>query len=67
MTAIVFVVLIAGALLGALVRNVVHGNQIDQDSRQIALGTGLLGTLAALVLGLLIATAKSSFGTHAST
>lgn len=31
MTAIVFVVLIAGALLGALVRNVVHGNQIDQD------------------------------------
>jgi hypothetical protein len=62
MTAIVFVVLIAGALLGALVRNVVHGNQIDQDSRQvITLGTGLLGTLAALVLGLLIASAKSSY------
>lgn len=64
-TGIVFVVLICGALVGALIRNRMHGQQVDEDSRQIiTLGTGLLGTLAALVLGLLIASAKGSYDTQ---
>ena len=62
---IVFIVLICGALLGALVRNLVHTSKLDEDSREIIrLGTGLLGTLAALVLGLLIASAKGSYDTQ---
>ena len=62
---IVFVVLICGALLGALIRNLVHSSALDENSQDvIKLGTGLLGTLAALVLGLLIASAKSSYDTQ---
>jgi hypothetical protein len=62
---LVFVVLICGALLGALVRNAVHSSTLDQGSQEIIkLGTGLLGTLAALVLGLLIASAKGSYDTQ---
>jgi hypothetical protein len=61
-TVIVFVILIGGALLGAGIRNVLQGEHFDEGSRQvITLGTGLLGTLAALVLGLLIASAKNSY------
>lgn len=40
---------------------------LDEQSREvIRLGTGLLGTLAALVLGLLIASAKNSFDGQAA-
>jgi hypothetical protein len=62
---IVFVALLCGALLGALVRNAVHSSKLDEGSLEIIrLGTGLLGTLAALVLGLLIASAKGSYDTQ---
>lgn len=62
---IVFVVLICGALVGALIRNAVRTTELDESSREvIKLGTGLLGTLAALVLGLLIASAKGSYDTQ---
>lgn len=62
---IVFVVLICGALVGALLRNLVHQSAFDENTQDvIKLGTGLLGTLAALVLGLLIASAKGSYDTQ---
>ena len=64
-TVIVFVVLSGGALLGAGIRNALPSSQLDESSREvIKLGTGLLGTLAALVLGLLIASAKGSYDTQ---
>jgi hypothetical protein len=62
---IVFVALICGSLVGALIRSVGHSSKLDEPSREvIKLGTGLLGTLAALVLGLLIASAKGSYDTQ---
>ena len=64
---VVFVALIGGVLLGALIRNLGHSSKLDEPSREvIKLGTGLLGTLAALVLGLLIASAKGSYDTQVS-
>jgi Protein of unknown function (DUF4239) len=59
---IVFACLLGGAVAGALLRGVLPRHHLSEDSRYImGLGTGLLATLAALVLGLLIASAKSSF------
>ena len=51
-----------GALFGIFLRTSLPENHITSDSQDIVkLGMGLVGTMAALVLGLLIASAKSSF------
>jgi hypothetical protein len=52
-----------GALLGVLL----PGHRLNDNTKDVVkLGTGLIGTLAALVLGLLVASAKSSFDTQSS-
>ena len=59
---IVFGCTFGGALLGACLRRVLPESHLSSDSKDVVkMGTGLLATLAALVLGLLIASAKSSF------
>ncbi|HEV8018127.1 MAG TPA: hypothetical protein VGP32_06175 [Steroidobacteraceae bacterium] len=59
---IIFACLLGGAVAGALLRDVLPKHHLSEDSKYIVgLGTGLLATLAALVLGLLIASAQSSF------
>ena len=61
---IVFACVAGGAMLGVFLRNAVPGH-LSPDAKDVArLGTGLIGTIAALVLGLLIASAKSSFDTR---
>jgi len=61
---IVFLCVAGGAMIGALLRNAVPGH-LSPDAKDVArLGTGLIGTIAALVLGLLIASAKTSFDTR---
>jgi len=58
------VVVLAGAYSGALARRWVPPSHQDANTRDVVkLGVGLLGTLAALVLGLVVASAKSSFDT----
>jgi hypothetical protein len=58
----VFAVIFGGALVGALVRPLLSEAHLHPDSKDLVkMATGLIGTLAALVLGLLIASAKSSF------
>ena len=60
-TAVVF----AGALLGIALRAVLPQSQLSGESREVVkLGVGLIATMAALVLGLLIASANSSFDTQ---
>jgi hypothetical protein len=60
-TAVVF----GGALLGIALRAVLPQSQLGGESREVVkLGVGLIATMAALVLGLLIASAKSSFDTQ---
>ena len=60
--AIVFCCVFGGALLGMLLRAVVPQHHFSEASRDvIKLGIGLIATMAALVLGLVIATAKNSY------
>jgi ABC-type multidrug transport system fused ATPase/permease subunit len=61
---IVFVCVFAGALLGMFLRTVLPEHHLSDASKDvIKLVVGLIATLAALVLGLLVASAKSSFDT----
>ncbi|MGY4629827.1 bestrophin-like domain [Bradyrhizobium sp. USDA 4486] len=66
-SAITFVCISAGALLGMFLRNKLPDHHLSADAKDVVrLGTGLIGTIAALVLGLLIASAKSSYDTQSS-
>src|ERR1700677_3040660 len=59
---LVFAIVFGGALLGAVLRPLLSEKHLQPDSKDIVkMATALIGTLAALVLGLLIASAKSSF------
>lgn len=61
---IVFACVLGGAVLGMFMRSVLPEHHVNEASKYIfELGMALLATLAALVLGLLIASAKSSFDT----
>jgi hypothetical protein len=61
-TLIVFVCVLGGALLGIFLRTVVPEHQLTESTMDVVkLVTGLIATLAALVLGLLVASAKNSF------
>ena len=64
---VVFACVFGGALLGMLLRNLLPEHHLDPDSRNVVnLGMALIGTMTALVLGLLIASAKSSYDTQKS-
>ena len=57
-----FVIIFGGAVVGVFLRPLLSEDHLHPDSREVVkMATGLIGTLAALVLGLLIASAKSSF------
>ena len=57
--------IISGILLGALLRSALPEQSLGGDAKDVVrLGTGLIGTIAALVPGLLIAAAKSSHDTQ---
>src|ERR1700678_65626 len=59
---LVFAVIFGGALLGVVARPLLSESHLQHDSKDVVkMATGLIGTLAALVLGLLIASAKTSF------
>ena len=59
---IAFALVFGGALFGMHVRNSLPEGHLGSDVKDvIRLSTGLIGTIAALVLGLLIASAKSSY------
>src|SRR5262245_38228672 len=59
---IVFACVFGGALLGILLHSLLPDHHLASDSKDIVkLGMGLVGTMAALVLGLLVASAKGSY------
>jgi len=59
---VVFASVFGGALFGMLLRKLLPARHLDADSKDVVkLGMALIGTMSALVLGLLIASAKSSF------
>jgi hypothetical protein len=62
---ITLAIVFGGALLGIGLRAVLPQSELSGESREVVkLGVGLIATMAALVLGLLIASAKSSFDTQ---
>ena len=65
MSVIVFACVLGGAFLGMFLRNMLPANHLSEATKDVVkLGTGLIGTIAALVLGLLIASANSTFETQ---
>jgi hypothetical protein len=59
---IVFACVFGSALLGMLLRRSLPAHYLDADSRDVLKqGMALIGTMAALLLGLLVASAKSSY------
>lgn len=64
---IAFAFVFGGALFGTALRAAVPQRHLTGDSKEaVKLGMALVATMAALVLGLLIASAKSSFDTQAT-
>ncbi len=60
---ITFVVVFGGALVGNALRGVLPEDELSAESKDaVKLGVGLIATMAALVLGLLTASAKSWAG-----
>jgi hypothetical protein len=67
LSSVAFAFIFGGALLGLLLRAVLPEPHLNTDTRDVVrLSTGLLATLAALVIGLLIASAQSSFQTQSN-
>jgi Protein of unknown function (DUF4239) len=67
LSVIAFACILAGTLVGMLLRNKLAEQHLGSDAKDVVrLGAGLIGTIAALVLGLLIASAKTSFDTQVS-
>lgn len=67
MSALVFACVLGGAFLGMFFRNTLPTHHLSGATKDVVkLGTGLIGTIAALVLGLLIASANSTFQTESS-
>ena len=59
---IIFACAFGGALSGLFLRTVLPGHHLSDDARDaVKLGAGLVATLTALVLGLLISSSKGSF------
>jgi hypothetical protein len=59
---IAFAVIFGGTFLGMFVRNRLPEHHLSGDTKDVVrLGTGLIGTIAALVLGLLISSANSTY------
>lgn len=61
-SAITFCLIFGAGLLGMLLRKALPADHLSDNSKNmVTLGMGLVGTMAALVLGLLIASAKGSY------
>jgi hypothetical protein len=64
---IVFGCLIAAVLLGRAIRSLLPDEHVTSDSREaIKLAMGLVATMSALVLGLLVSSAKGAYDTERS-
>jgi hypothetical protein len=62
---IIFVLTLGGIFIGTLLRRTLSEHHLSEDVKDVVrLGVGLIATISALVLGLLIAAAKGSFDTQ---
>jgi hypothetical protein len=64
---IIFLLTLGGIWLGTLLRRTLPRHHLNEHAKDVVrLGVGLIATIAALVLGLLIGAAKSSFDTQST-
>jgi hypothetical protein len=64
---IVFICVFGGALLGMFLSSILPEHHLSAESKDaVKVGIGLIATMAALVLGLLVATAKASYDTKSN-
>jgi len=64
-SAIVFACVFGGSIVGMLLRPILPQQHLNADTKDvIKLGVGLIGTMTALVLGLLVASAKGAYDTR---
>ena len=67
LSCVIFLLVLGGIFFGAIFRRVLPGHHLSKESQDVVrLGAGLIATIAALVLGLLIAAAKGSFDTRSN-
>ena len=67
LSCLIFVLTLGGILVGTLLRRALPQHHLSENSQDVVrLGVGLIATIAALVLGLLIAAAKSSYDTQST-
>jgi len=67
MSSVIFLFLIGGILLGSLLNRALPEHHLSKESQDVVrLGVGLIATIGALVLGLLIAAAKGNFDTQSA-
>ena len=67
LSGIIFVLTLGGIFLGSLLRRALPKHHLSEEAQDtVRLGVGLIATIAALVLGLLIAAAKGSFDTQST-
>jgi hypothetical protein len=65
LSGIIFALTLGGIFLGTMLRRTLPKHHLSDDAQNtVRLGVGLIATIAALVLGLLIAAAKGSFDTQ---
>jgi hypothetical protein len=63
-SSVAFACIFGGTLLGMFIRTILPAPHVSDESKDaVKLGIGMIATLAALVLGLLIASAKGTFDT----
>jgi len=63
----IFALLLAGIFVGALLRKALPQTHLSKDTQDVVrLGAGLIATIGGLLLGLLIASAKSSYDTEST-
>ena len=66
-SAIIFFCIFGGAVLGMWLRGVLPQHHLDAETKDlIKLGVALIGTMAAMLLGLLVASAKSAYDARRS-
>ncbi len=66
-SAIIFICIFGSAMLGMWLRGVLPEHHLNPETKDLVkLGVGLIGTMAALLLGLLVASAKSSYDARGS-
>jgi len=67
LSCVIFLLVLAGIFIGTAFRRTLPKKHLSKETQDVVrLGAGLIATIAALVLGLLIGGAKSSFDTRSS-